>query len=141
MSVSVSLSSSSLIRLAYILLYSSSSLCSLSSCSISPLSVSSVVSSAVAEAIAGGGTRESVTSNGSSFSLSYPIGRFWKGKSFTSVTFPTSVCWAVPFLLFGSGGLKSIKDFCSFALALSPSQLSLDQSEYTGEGCGALCLQ
>ena len=41
----------------------------------------------------------------------------------------------------GLGSSKSINDLCSLALAFSPSQSSLDQSECTGEGCGASYLQ
>ena len=57
-------------------------------------------------------------------------------KSSTSVTFPVSVCWSVSLSLSCLGHSKSIKDFCSLALALSLSQSFLDQSECTGEGCG-----
>ena len=80
------------------------------------------------------GPKDCVTSNGSfSFSSSCPKFSLWKDTSSMSV-----ICSV---FIFCFGPSKSIKDFCFLALALSLFPSSLDQSECTGEGCGASCLQ
>ena len=88
----------------------------------------------VAADASGGSTSVSVTSGDSSSFLTSYVVKFLIGKSFTISEFV--VC-----LNSDLGGLKSISDLCSLALAFLPSQSSLDQSEGIEEGCGALYLQ
>ena len=83
--------------------------------------------------LSGGGTSVFVISGVASLSSSCIV-KFGIGKS-VSISEPV-VC-----LNSGLGGLKSISDLCSLALAFSPSQSLLDQAEGTGEGYEASYLQ
>ena len=122
--------------------YSSSSFCSILSWSVSPsASFSSMMFSCYVSSVIGVtadasscGTSVSVISGVASFLSSSCIIKFWNGKLFSISQFV--IC-----LSSGLGGLKSISDLCSLALVFSPSQSLLDQSEGTGEGCGASYLQ